>query len=1019
MVTDIVLLALQKQQRRNPSFRKLWYAVVLLVWFISFSLSAQQKNLNAPRTISEEQDYAFAIGLYRDSLYQVAEQQFENFIQQYPKSVKFEDAVLYCADCDFQLTQYESAVRGYSNFIKSYPASRLLGQAYFRLGQAQLKLKRIADAVKSLKMVLDNFGDLEIAGEAAYWIGESYLREDDSPNAVKYYSLAYENYPKNRLRDYALYSVGWVHQKRGEYAQAAEWYEKLIVQYPQSNLFAAAHVRVGECYYYAKEYRKAIDTLTASRINIHQEEELGNADYLIAEAFYKLENYSEAQKKYAQFLNDHRSHTLAPEVTYDLAWSWLKQKNYSSALQVFQRLSAQHNVLGNAALYRCGECERLLGQNDTALQIFRDVVSRDSLGEWADHALFDAGSIYFENGKIADAQPFFQRVAMQFANSDVLADAERMLGECLLAEGNYSTAQPWFEKAANGTAVSFEVKVAASYQSAWCLMKMKRYRDAAQKFSEFTQTYPQHPKTAEAKYWLAETKYQLGDFDASSKLYSDAATVGGAKQEEALYGIAWSFFKQSKFAEAIDAFEKLLAAYPHGKIAFDARMRTADAYFYLKNYKDAENSYRMVIRLFPDSSSIDYAYYQLGQSYFKEGDNAEGYKAFQGLISALPKSSLADDAEFALGWINFQQKDYSDAIKEFQQLVKAYPKSELVPRAYYSIGDCYYNLQQYNAAEKSYREVLRQYPKSQYVADATTGIQYCFIAEGKDAQALEVIDEFVKENPNSSVAEELQMKKGELLFNQQKYDAAVRAYRTFVENYPHSSSVANADYEIARCYQIEGNPDEAALAFERVASINNAPEKIAVQALLDASDIYRSQKRFEKATAVLRRVPSLTKEPELLAAAQVQTGAVYLANGNPAEASSQFEATIKQYGETGAADGARVARARMYFAAGDVQSIPPLVERVATSRTDELGAEAQYLVGAAFAGKQDWQNAITALLRVRYVFPAYERWIGRANLGLGDAYEHLSDTVHARQSFQSVLKLKTEKSVIDEAQQRL
>ena len=537
-------------------------SVVLLMLAVPLLLPAQQIN-TAPRTVSEEQDYAFAIGLYRDSLYQVAAQQFENFVKHYPNSVKHEDAVLYCVDCDFQLLQYESAVRGYTNFIKSFPASRLLSQAYFRIGQAQLNLKRTADAVKSFKIVLENFGDSEIAGEAAYWIGESYLRDDDTQNAIKYYTLAYENYPKNRLRDYALYSVGWVHQKRSEYAPAAEWYEKLIEQYPQSNLFAATHVRIGECYYYAKEYRKAIDTLTASRINIHQEEELGNADYLIAEAFYKTGDFTEAQQRYTQFLVNHSAHKLVPEVTYDLAWSYRQQKDYSSALQVFQRLSVQQNALGNTALYRSGECERLLGRKDTALQIFRDVVRRDSLGDWADNALFDAGSIYFENGKPTDAKPFFQRVVAAFPQSDVLADAERMLGECLLSEGNYAAAQPWFEKALNVPAISFDVKVAASYQSAWCLFKLKRYRDAAQKFSEFIQTYPQHPKAADAKYWLAEAKYQLGDYEASSKLYSDAATGSGVKQEEAMYGIAWSYFKQAKFSEAVEAFEKLLAAYPH------------------------------------------------------------------------------------------------------------------------------------------------------------------------------------------------------------------------------------------------------------------------------------------------------------------------------------------------------------------------------------------------------------------------------------------------------------------------
>jgi hypothetical protein len=56
---------------------------------------------------------------------------------------------------------------------------------------------------------------------------------------------------------------------------------------------------------------------------------------------------------------------------------------------------------------------------------------------------------------------------------------------------------------------------------------------------------------------------------------------------------------------------------------------------------------------------------------------------------------------------------------------------------------------------------------------------------------------------------------------------------------------------------------------------------------------------------------------------------------------------------------------------------------------------------------------------VKYIFPLYERWVGRAYLGLGDAYEQTKDAKRARESYQTVLKLKTDKSVIEEAQRRL
>jgi tetratricopeptide (TPR) repeat protein len=109
----------------------------------------------------------------------------------------------------------------------------------------------------------------------------------------------------------------------------------------------------------------------------------------------------------------------------------------------------------------------------------------------------------------------------------------------------------------------------------------------------------------------------------------------------------------------------------------------------------------------------------------------------------------------------------------------------------------------------------------------------------------------------------------------------------------------------------------------------------------------------------------------------------------------------------------------MYFESQDYDRAKAAAEKVAVSRKDETGAEAQYIVGASLAGKKDWANVIPALLRVKYVFPSYTRWVGRAYLGLGDAYEQTKDVRRARESYLTVLKLKTDSPVIEEAKRRL
>jgi TolA-binding protein len=385
---------------------------------------------------------------------------------------------------------------------------------------------------------------------------------------------------------------------------------------------------------------------------------VGNADYLIAEAFYKLGDNANAQKRYEQFLIDHPQHKLVQEVVYVLGWSYLNQKNYPGAIETFNKLTGRADELGHASLYHRSLAERLAGKTDVALQTLKEVLKREPKGEWSDNALFDLGMIYFEENNVNAAKPYFQRLTTEFPKSEVLADGSKMLGECLFMEHNFKEAQVWFEKALAIASASFDVKVVAGFQSALCSFRLKQFKDAATRFSVFIQQYPKHPKSGEAKFYQAEAEYRLGNFDASALLYQESAgSLNGEKNEESIYGIAWSFYKQGKFKEAIESFEQLLIKYPKSKYAFDARLRLGDAYFFQKDYKKAVGSYRTIIRLYADSSSIDYAYYQLGQSYFKDGDNTEAMKAFDGLIKSLPESPFADNAQFTKGWINFQRKD--------------------------------------------------------------------------------------------------------------------------------------------------------------------------------------------------------------------------------------------------------------------------------------------------------------------------------------------------------------------------
>lgn len=986
----------------------------------SFTTVFAQVDVLQTAKVSEEQDFAVAYGLYRDGLFQFASEKFEHFLRKYPTSIKRQDALFLSIECSFFQDHFETALVGYDRFIQEYPRTRLTDDAYFRLGESYMKLHNADKARSAFKSVLDYFPSSEFAGEASYWIGESYVRQEEYDDALKYYQIAYENYPNNRLGDYSLYSIGWTYQRKHDYPKAVESYKKLINEFPDGELGAQAFVRIGECSYYVKDYRKSIEELTKAQSIIKREQEKGEAEYLIGEAYFHLEEYDKARSTYENFLRLYPEHPLIQDVKYALGWTYLKQGKFEKAIEFFDQLVNIDGVLGEMALYRKGSAQRLSGRSDDALKTWNEVSNRFPSGDYVDNALHESGLILYEGNKIKEAKSNFERVIKDFKQSDVIGDAYRMLGECLIVEGQFVQAKDAFEKGMTQTNASFESKVGAHYQFGFTLFKLKKYPEASKTLSEFLQLYGKHPKALDARYWLAESEYQRGNFSIAAREYMEVSTSPSAiKREEALYGSGWSFYKLHQFNRAIEQFERLAASFPNGKYTYDARLRIGDSHFFLKDYAKAAGSYRATIRLFSKQESLDYAYYQLGQTYYRTSEYDNAIQQFTSLLNTFPNSQLADDSQYLIGWIFFQRKQYSEAILQFQKLIRSFPNSNLVPRAYYSIGDANYNEKNYRAAETAYREMVNRYPDSDYILDAVSGIQYCLISLGKHQEALEVIDIFVRQHPSLASSEPLMMKKADLFFSHGEYERAATEYKNFADRFSRSSNAGLALYWAGKSLRKFGKMEEAAYHFEKAASAPNISPKTAVQSLIEAGEVLIGVRRFDRAMVVLSDVEKKYAGIEGTDEAIYLKGSVFVSNGDLSEARNQFSFLLSAYPKSTGADKARLALAKMHHAGGEYRSALQYAEQVSSSRTDEIGAEAQFFIGTIYSDRKEWQNAANAFLRVRYVYPRYEYWHAKALLGLAHSYEQLQETRKAREVYQAVMKFDKVPEAKQEAEQRL
>lgn len=990
-----------------------------LLVFCTLSLVAQEKPQVLQLNVAEEQDYHTAIGFFRDSLYHFALQEFESFLQKYPRSIHREEVAFLRVECLFHTQRYGEALREYDVFLRTYSTSPYTARAYFRKGEVLLSQKKYSAAVDAFKTVLEKFPDSEYVGEAAYWVGESYLGDKNYTDALKYFHFSYEQGANHRVFDYALFSLGWTYQQLGNYARAAAWYDSVLVLSPTSRLVGKACIQRAECYAQLRQYENALKALQQCSSNISETDERALVDLYIAEYLYQLERYAEARTKYEEFLAKYPMHQRIPEVHYSIGWTYLKQARYRDAIQVFSRVAEGNSDYSLAALFQVGKTYQLAGVSDSALQKYNELIKIPQQNQWKERAFLEAGILTYEKRQYRTALQYFQPILSIQPPSLYRTDALRWIGECYLSEQRPAEAIPYFTSVVEDTTARSELRSIALFQRGRSYFILQQYGRAVTDFKLFLSNSPKHELANEALWLIAEAEYKGAKYASALQYYQQLAGSDNKQyREKAYYGLGWTYFKQSNYSKAIEVFEKLIAEFSKGTYVLDARLRIADAYYAQKEYKRAVLSYRTVIRMFPESTAVVYAQYQLGQSLYRLQDYAEAYKAFEGLLKQYPKSQYADDALYVMGFINMQRREYNDAIKDFQTLIQKYPTSDILPKALYSLGDCYYNMKNYSAARRTYEEIMQRYPTSEYIPDVLVALYYSYVAEKNDSGIFTVIEEYLTHYSDAAPAERVWMKKAELYELQKNYRKAIEEYSAFLQRYPNSKFIAEVYFQMAHCANELGDKERELQIYTTMLGKSSISDLQKCKARLKLAQLLKTMNRSEEAQKYLLECLHCQDE-SVVAEATVTLGILHYERGEMQNAQKHFDTVLQNYATLPSSDVAAVARARIALEEKDYSRAERLLTNVATKRKDTLAARAYCLLGDMYRAKEQWTDAIKTYLRVKYLFPSYSDHVAYAYLGLGAAYEALNDVQQARKAYTEILKLQTHDEYLNEAKLRL
>jgi len=987
----------------------------MLKYMVVFVLFVFSPIFIYSQTVSEKFDAAMTA--FHQQQYAQANRLFEQFFNDYKITDEiYATAKYYSAESLLKLGRKNEAAITFEYLVTNYFWSNYRDKALYNLGLIYFSEGKYEKSRLRFKLLIKDYPASQYVGSSLYWIGESYSEEGKLDEAIKFLEEAVNDKQNKSYADYATYTLANVYEKTGDYNNAVKYYDQLLTYHKNSNLANSAQIRIGICYFKLKDYQTAILELKNPKLTSLPDSIYSESLYLLATSYYRVQEYPEAEKIYLEILDKFPESAFAVKSQYGLAWTYFQQKKYNDAFTEFDKLSNGDDSLSVKSFYWKAECKRYLGKYDEANALYKQFLEKYPNDPLVKDVQYQIGVVYYDKNN-TDMATRYLLSANSSDDNEIRAKAFTLLGEIELNKGDYKAAKNYFEIVKDLDGIDSDVKNRILLGLGISLYNLNDHKNSI-KYLDELESKSKAFEPQKVNFFLAENYFSTSNFKKALTYYDNAIGSDKALTSQTLYGKAYCYFNLGDYENSAQLFSDFIKKYHADKRVNDAKLRLADSYFGSKNFAAASRVYQELFSRDAKLSNDPYARYQYAQALYKSGKVNDAINEFTLIQEKFPNSEYGDLSLYTVGWIYFQRGNFPQSIAQYKVVLSKYPKTSLEPIIFYSIGDAYFNLAKYDSAIVNYEKVISQFPSSSYVYDAVNGIQSSYVAMGKTEKAISFLGEFVSKNPNLNYSDKLLFKVGETYYSLGKYEQAKQAYQDFIASYGKSELVPDAYYWIGKSAQNLDEKEEAIFNFDKVFR-NYKGSDLAATSVLEIGNILRSEKKYDDAIKIYDEgITALTKSPkipELL----FDKGQTFLEMNKFQEAYSVFDEIAMYYPESIFADKSKFEIALIEIAAGRYSEADNYLSSLAEKRTDDIGAKAQYYYGLSLFDQAKYDDAITALVRVRTFFSRYDEWLTKSYLLLGDCYVKLNDKRNAAEMYRAVLAKHSGTIYGDEALQKL
>ena len=784
------------------------------------------------------QTFYFVMGLFISLvIFTSGQAQEKNKLQSVDKTIQR----MHLAVGNLSSTELENAIHKNEELLLKYPNSEFTPNILFQLSELSIKKARV-DFAKQMaqynkQLTAYDSGNLNI---------EPIAPRIDFNDALDYLQELENQYPYISFIDKIFYRMALCYQEENNITKSQEYFDKLVTRTPDSPLVAESYFRLGEHFFDEGKYEDAITYYSKLVTKVMWNNAFFDMSlYKLGWTYYKLNQYPAAISNFMYLLKDiktqkrlksqylDRSSTdLIDEALQYVAISFTEYGGPEKAKDFLLSFGSDSN--DDEILKRMGDIYKKQDRLEQAIKTYRIL-----LETFPDVA-------YAPDIQLNIVASYKQLWNPQKANEE----QENLIKE-------YGVESEWYKNTKSDSIRNhahkivrdalYNVGIYHQLQAREFNGDKTEYRTAIRWYKTFLQDYKDDPGAYKVRYFMAESEYQIGDYESAAENYRRVAhdTVSTDYLEDAAYNAILSYLKAAQNYSDVKpvAFEVprflttqdtvrievknlpmkqfVLASleFPNlvkdGKRTVEVLLKLADELSRIQRYDLARAAYLTVINHYPESEYYGKAMMLIAQSYFKEENYARAEKWYQSVVTAIPDSTnLVNKAKGMMASSHYklaeklrESGEIMQAAREYAKAAVKYPNSTVAEMALIQAGKQFEAAGDTVSAALIYEKFLDKYPDSKLLDKvAVTAAAY----REKMKQWDKAAEDYLKiVEVNSPLKAKALYFAANCYYQKKDWNKSIDLYTKYITIFDNYNHYVEALFKIGEGYYTQSNPQMA------------------------------------------------------------------------------------------------------------------------------------------------------------------------------------------------------------------